>query len=76
MALILWFQREPSTKEDLVLFAGPLLGLIRLTDWAPRIYLDKSFRQDRSIAHDFAVLARDVELIVGANVRGSFATRR
>ncbi len=55
---------KPATPKDLVIFAGPSLGSIDAVEPAPRIYLDRSFRQDRSIAHDFTLLARDVERIV------------
>lgn len=59
---------KPSTQKDLVIFAGPSLGSIDTVEPAPWIYLDRSFRQDRTIAHDFTLLARDVERIV----RGMF----
>ncbi len=55
---------KPATQKDLVIFPGPSLGSIDAVEPATRIYLDRSFRQDRSIAHDFTLLARDVERIV------------
>lgn len=62
----LW--KQPCTEEDIVLFAGPGLKPIAPVDPAPRIYLDRSFRQDPSVGVDFTLLSRDVEHIV----RGMF----
>ena len=55
---------EPATVEDLVVFAGPSLQTIETAGTAPRIDLDRSFREDPSVAHDFTLVARDIGRVV------------